>query len=176
MSEWVAGMAIVIVALAAAWFDLKERRIPNALTVSALGVALLIALIGGLPSVGASLLGAGICFLLALPFFLVRGLGGGDVKLLVAFGAFLGPTRIAAAVLVTAFVGGAMGLIAMIRQGAVRQTFLNLYAMLWTIGRRAFGPKKESEGHFWVTLDTPGAVTVPYGVAIAAGALYAWFS
>jgi prepilin peptidase CpaA len=176
MSEWVAGMAIVIVALAAAWFDLKERRIPNALTVSALGVALLIALIGGLPSVGASLLGAGICFLLALPFFLVRGLGGGDVKLLVAFGAFLGPTRIAAAMLVTAFVGGAMGLAAMIRQGAVRQTFLNLYAMLSTVGRRALRPKQEGEGHFWVTLDTPGAVTVPYGVAIAAGALYAWFS
>lgn len=176
MSEWVAGIAIVTVALAAAWFDVKERRIPNALTVSALGIALLIALIGGLPSVGASLLGAGICFLLALPFFLVRGLGGGDVKLLVAFGAFLGPGRLAPALLVTALVGGAMGLAAMVRQGAVRQTFLNLHAMLWTMGRRALRTRGSGEAQFWMTLDTPGAVTVPYGVAIAVGALYAWFS
>lgn len=175
MSEWVAGLAIVTVALTAAWFDVKERRIPNALTVSALGVALLMALVGGLPSLGASLAGAGLCLLLALPFFLVRGLGGGDVKLLVAFGAFLGPARIPPALFVMAVVGGVMGLAAMIRQKAVSRTFVNLYLMLSTVASRVVGRSKDASGRFWMTLDTPGAVTVPYGVAIAAGALYAWF-
>lgn len=175
MSEWVAGLAIVTVALAAAWFDVKERRIPNALTVTALGIALLTALLGGLPGLGASLAGAGLCLLLALPFFLVRGLGGGDVKLLVAFGAFLGPGRLAPALLVMALVGGVLGLAAMIRHRAVGRTFMNLYLMLSTAMSRASGRSRDADGGFWMTLDTPGAVTVPYGVAIAAGALYAWF-
>ncbi len=175
MTEWMTGLAIVTVAVTAGWFDVRERRVPNALTVSALGLALLLAVPGGLPGLGASVLGAGICLLLALPFFLVRGLGGGDVKLLVAFGAFLGPSRLFTALLVMAFVGGAWGLVVMIREGAVGRTFLNLYLMGQTVWRKIFA-RKESDGPgFWVTLDTPGAVTVPYAVAISAGAVYAWF-
>ena len=175
MSEWMTGLAIVTVAMAAGWFDVKERRIPNVLTVSALGVALIIAVPGGLPGLGASLMGAGLCLLLAYPLYLVRGLGGGDVKLLVAFGAFLGPQRIFPALLVMAFVGGALGLIAMIRARAVCRTFVNLYLMLGTVLKKIFARGKSAEPGFWVTLDTPGAVTVPYGVAISAGAVYAWF-
>jgi prepilin peptidase CpaA len=92
MSEWVAGSAIIAVAVAAAWFDVKERRIPNALTVTALrGRSGSRPPAGGRRGGASSLAGAGICLLLSLPFFLVRGLGGGDVKLLTAFGAFLGP-------------------------------------------------------------------------------------
>ena len=175
MSEWVTGLAVVTVALAAGWFDVRERRIPNALTVSALGFALVMAVLGGLPGLGAGLLGAGLCLLLTLPLFLVRGLGGGDVKLLVAFGAFLGPARLFPALIVMAFVGGAWGLVAMIREGAVRRTFVNLYLMWQTVWRKVFTRGKSAEPGFWVTLDTPGAVTVPYGVAISAGAVYAWF-
>lgn len=174
MSEWIAGSAIVTVALAAAWFDVRERRIPNALTVPALGIAMLFALLGGFPELGASLAGAGLCLVLSLPFFLVRGLGGGDVKLLVAFGAFLGPSRLGTALLVMALVGGVLGLAEMVRQRAVMRTFVNLYLMLTTAFRRALGRAKGDPG-FWVTLDSPGAVTVPYGVAISAGAVYAWF-
>lgn len=174
MSEWAAGSAIVIVAVTAAWFDVRERRIPNALTVPAFGIALVFALLGGLPELGASLAGAGLCLLLSLPFFLVRGLGGGDVKLLVAFGAFLGPARLGTALLVMALVGGVLGLVAMIRRGAVTRTFVNLYLMLMTAFRSALGRAKGDPG-FWMTLDSPGAITVPYGVAISAGAVYAWF-
>ncbi len=160
MSEWVTGLAIVTVALVAGWFDVRERRIPNALTVSALGFALVSAALRGLPGLGASLVGAGICLLLALPFFFVRGLGGGDVKLLVVFGAFLGPTRILPALVVMAFVGGAWGLAVMIRERAVRRTFMNLYLMLQTVLGRIFARGKTAEPGFWVTLDTPGVITV----------------
>ncbi len=175
MSEWVTGLAIVTVAVAAGWFDVKERRIPNALTVPALGLALVLSVPGGLPSLGSSLAGAGLCLLLALPLFLVRGLGGGDVKLLVAFGAFLGPARLFSALIVMAFVGGAWGLVVMIKEGAVRRTFMNLYLMGQTVWHKISARGKDAGHGFWVTLDTPGAITVPYGVAISAGAVYAWF-
>lgn len=175
MSEWVTGLSILAVALASGWYDVRERRIPNFLTVFAFALAISISALGGLGSLGVSLLGAGLSLLLALPLFLLRGLGGGDVKLLVAFGAFLGPTRLFPAFIVMAFVGGALGLVAMIRQGAVRRTFVNLYLMGQTVRDRIFARGKDAQSMFWVTLDTPGAVTVPYGVAISAGALYAWF-
>ena len=175
MSEWTTGLVIVTVALVAGWYDVRERRIPTALTVSALAAALVIAVPAGPPSLGASILGAGLCLLLAYPLFRMRGLGGGDVKLLVAFGAFLGPSRLFPALIVMAFVGGALGLIAMVREGAVRRTFVNLYLMGQTVRKKVFAREKREEDGFWVTLDTPGAVTVPYGIAISAGALYAWF-
>jgi prepilin peptidase CpaA len=175
MSEWTTGLVIVTVALVSGWYDVRERRIPNALTVSALAAALLIAVSAGLPSLGASLLGGGLCLLLAYPLFRMRGLGGGDVKLMVAFGALLGPPRLFPAMIVMAFVGGALGLVAMIRGGAVRRTFVNLYLMWQTVRNKIFARGERDEDGFWVTLDTPGAITVPYGIAISAGALYAWF-
>ena len=177
MLEWAMAGALVAVAAAAAWWDWRTRRIPNALTVSALGAALVLRAVAGLPELGGGLLGAGICFLVSLPFFLARGLGGGDVKLVTAFGAFLGPERLLPALAATALVGAGMALMAMIRHGVVKRTFWNLYFILLTLGRRTFRGWKtgDEEATAPVTLDTPGAVTVPYGVAMSAGALYGWF-
>ena len=78
MSEWLMGGALIVVAAAASWFDLRERRVPNALTIPSLGFAVLMGLVDGLPGIGTALTGAAICFLFALPLFLVGGLGGGD--------------------------------------------------------------------------------------------------
>ena len=175
MIEWAIGGAIVAVATTAAWFDVRERRIPNALTVSALGIALLARAFGGFPDLGAGLVGAGICLLLALPLFLAGGLGGGDVKLLTAFGAFLGPGRLLVGFVVMALVGGAMALIQMVRKRVVQRTLWNLYVLFKTLGKGTFTGWKKEGSEAWLTVDTPGAVTVPYGVAISAGALYAWF-
>jgi hypothetical protein len=74
-----------------------------------------------------------------------------------------------------AFVGGAMAMVEMVRRGAVARTFWNLYLMFNTLGRRTFTGWKKGESEAWVTLDTPGAITVPYGLAISSGALFAWF-
>ena len=172
---WPATAALVAVSAAAVWFDWRERRIPNALTVGAFIVALALRALEGWSALGEGLLAAGMCFLLALPFFLARGLGGGDVKLVTAFGAFLGTERLWPALAAMALAGGVMALAAMVRHGAVRQTFWNIYFILLALGRRTFRGWKEGESAPPVTLDSPGAVTIPYGVAISAGALYGWF-
>lgn len=171
----VTGGVLSAVALAAIWFDVREQRLPNALTVGALALALLLRVPDGLTGLGAGLAGAGIGFGLALPFFLTGGLGGGDVKLLTAVGAFLGPQRIWFALLVMALVGGVMAIAMIIRHRAFRQTLSNLHAIITTFGARTFSGWKGAESEAAVTLDTPDVLIVPYGVAIAVGAVTAWF-
>ncbi len=100
------GLGIVLVLLAL--FDLRYRQLPNELTLPlvALGVAaaefvgprLWPALIG---MIGA---GGGV-WLVGFVFERVRGvsgLGGGDVKLIAAMGAWLGPVPVAQAIAVAA--------------------------------------------------------------------------
>lgn len=161
-------VSIVALATLAAWSDIRTRRIPNALTFTGFAVALALRALGGIDEVTAGLLGALLAFGLSLPLFLARGLGAGDVKLLTACGAFLGPRRLLSAVLITALAGGAMALFAILRRGALIQTLRNCRDIVVGI----FSPKRRSD---LPTLSTPGAITVPYGVAIAIGAIAAWF-
>lgn len=166
---------LVIACAAAVWFDVRENRIPNVLTLGTLILALALRA-AGQASLIDGLAGAGIAFAIALPFFLVGGLGGGDAKLLAAVGALVGLDRVFMALFLTAVVGGAMGIFVMLRKGAVTQTMANLKTIMLTMGRGTFtGWKRDGESQAAVTLDTPGVITVPYGVAIAAGALLAWF-
>ena len=161
-------VSIVALATLAAWSDIRTRRIPNALTFTGFAVALALRALVGFDAVGAGLLGALLAFGLSLPLFLVRGLGAGDVKLLTACGAFLGPGRLLHAVLITALAGGLMALVAILRRGALLQTLRNC-------GRIVVGIFSPARRPGLPTLASPGAITVPYGVAIAIGSVAAWF-
>ena len=169
------GIALCVVALAAAWFDVRERRLPNILTVSALAVALLLRAAGGVGPLGEGALGALLSFGLALPFFLVGGLGGGDVKLLAAVGGFLGPDYLWFALLVMALVGGVMAMGVIIRHRAFGQTAVNLRAIFMSLGPGMFTGWRGADSKAPITLETEGVLTVPYGVAIATGAVASWF-
>ena len=161
-------ISIVALATLAAWSDIRTRRIPNALTFTGFVVALALRALGGFDEITAGLLGALLAFGLSLPLFLVRGLGAGDVKLLTACGAFLGPRRLLSAVLITAIVGGLMAMIAIVQRGALRQTLRNCREIVLAL----FSSARRADVQ---TLSSPGAITVPYGVAIAIGAVAAWF-
>ena len=86
-----AAAVMAFTAVAMGW-DLRTRRIPNLLNVASLGLALAWhASVGGwngfLFSLGGFATGFGILFVL----WLIGGGGGGDVKLMGAVGAWLGP-------------------------------------------------------------------------------------
>ncbi|MDP2529246.1 MAG: prepilin peptidase [Candidatus Palauibacterales bacterium] len=167
--------ALVLLAAGAAWCDVRERRIPNALTAAGLVGALLLRVPLGLAAIWMGLAGAGIALALSLVFFLAGGMGGGDVKLLVAVGAFLGPHRLWPGLLAMALTGGLMAAWLIVRRGAMAETAANIHTLWITLGRRTFTGWKGEESEAALTLDTPGALTVPYGVAIAVGALVGWF-
>lgn len=167
-----ATAGLVIVAAAAAWCDVRERRIPNVLTVGGLLLALVIGGVqAGLAGLAAAAVGAALGLLVGLPVFLLGGLGGGDVKLLAAVGAFLGPGRLPLALLAIALTGGVMAAVEVVRRGAVRQTVLNLWAIIMSIGPRSFGRWRTRESGGALTVDAASAVTIPYAVAIAIGSV-----
>ena len=100
----------------AAVIDVRARRIPNALVapllVAGLGHA---ALVGGAATALASLVGAAAGLaLLYFPF--ARGwMGGGDVKLLAAIGAWVGGVGAIHVLLLASIFGGVLSLIALAR-------------------------------------------------------------
>ena len=172
--EFPGDWALVTMVLAAAGLDLKYRRIPNWLTVSGFVIGLAFrGTLGAGPLVD-GLAAALIAFALSVPVFALGGLGGGDVKLLTAAGMFLGLDRLWGALLVTVLVGGAFALAAVLRQGRTGQTLANLYIVLKGLGRReAYTGWKGEKGDAPLTIRSAGVITRPYGVAIAAGSIYA---
>ena len=71
--------------------DLRTSRIPNLLTFSAAAAGLAWHAFGGWAPLASALGGLALGLLLFLPIYLLRGMGAGDVKLLAALGAWLGP-------------------------------------------------------------------------------------
>lgn len=166
---------LVLVAGAGAWFDVRERRVPNWLTVGGLGLGLALGALAGPEGFLAALAGAGLAFLVALPVFLAGGLGGGDVKLLAAVGAFLGPAKLPAALLAIALVGGLMAAVQVVRKRAVPETLMNLWLIVRSPGTGTFSRWKTRPSGGAMTVDDTTAITLPYAVAIAAGAVLGAF-
>jgi prepilin peptidase CpaA len=100
---WIA----ILVGLAAVIDDLRRRMISDWICVAAAvgGLGWQIAQngwMGTLYALGGAATGAGV-FLI---FFLLGGMGGGDIKLMTGFGALLGAGRLLEAALWTAGIGG----------------------------------------------------------------------
>ncbi|HTM50283.1 MAG TPA: prepilin peptidase [Bryobacteraceae bacterium] len=102
---------ILIVGIAAVIEDLGWRRISNWTSGGALAGGFIVHFADkGWPGLGRSFLGAVIGFGVFLIFYLLGGMGGGDVKLMAGFGALLGSARILPAALMAAISGGVMAL------------------------------------------------------------------
>jgi prepilin peptidase CpaA len=143
--------------------DWRTRRIPNWLTVPTLFFGLVInSLLFGWAGTKWSLEGAGLGLGLLLPFVLARGLGAGDWKLMGALGALLGPGRFIAVLLGTVFIVGIMAVVEMVRRRRVQQTLANTMVLIHAFVTFGLRPKKEN-----ITLDNPGLMAQPFGVAAA---------
>ena len=159
-----AVLASIVSAMAACLTDLRERRIPNSLTFgSALAALVYHAYTMGLTGLGMSVAGWFLGTLLFLPIFALRGIGGGDVKLLAAIGAWLGPSLVIWVALWGAVAGGVFALAVSAWQGYTHQAFRNIWGMLsyW----RVMGIRP----HPGVALDRSSGPRVPYALPMAAG-------
>jgi len=167
--------ALLLIALAlataAAVLDLQQQRIPNWLTYPGIGLGLVLrGVLFGWKGLGGAVVGClfagGILFL----FYAVRAMGAGDVKLMAAIGSLVGPKNTPVVLLATAISGGVLGLVYAIYRRRVGSTLRNVGSVL------RFHAWAGVQAHPELNLDNPAALRMPYGLAIAAGTLYAFLA
>jgi len=153
----------ILLALAAGW-DVAKRRIPNLFT----GAVVLSGLIAQVGDHGvwaaASGVAAAVLTIAALYWaWAAGGVGGGDVKLAAAVAVWVGLGGMIRYALAVAVAGGVVAaVIYLLSRRSIRQevrTNLTLLAM--------------RQGLPAVVARAPGRVSVPYGLAIVAGAVFA---
>ena len=150
---------------ASAWAvreDLLAHRIPNRLTgLLLLAGCLLQFAFGGWTALGQAALGALVGLAVLLPLYVLRAMGAGDVKLLAAIGALLGPHWALIAGINTLIAGGILAVVYLMI-GALRAALAPGDApwrvRLYQARERAQQLRRER---------------FPYALAIAAGALAA---
>lgn len=165
---------LAVLLLIAAAHDLRGHRIPNALIICGVFLAMVlhstlpsgegfISLLPGALGPWGALKGLLIGLAVLLPLYLLRGMSAGDVKLMAMTGAFLGSPEIWWAIFSTFLAGGVLVLAAMLRPGVAAQTLKNLRTMLSSaMLRTAIGGA--------VSISAPQSATrLPYGLAIAGG-------
>ena len=125
-------IAVVLLGGLASGWDIRTRRIPNALTLFALG-----------------------------------GMGAGDVKLLAAFGAWLGPWNVVETAIAAGVIGGVLALGLALARNYMSQALTNMWSLLmfW----RAAGLRP----HPTLTLDSHQGPRLAYAIPISVGAIVA---
>ena len=157
---------IVLVPLAATviYHDVRYRRIPNVLVLTALIAGLSINLFfGGLHGLANSGLGFALAFFPMLLLHIFGAMGAGDVKLMGAVGSILGVGLMPITLILVVMVGGILAVYTTLRAGTVLSTLhgvLRIFVGIlpgWEMPRFAMAPDKRH--------------TIPYGVAIMVGSL-----
>ncbi len=162
--------ALIGTLLLAGAIDLVHNRVPNWLVLAGLGYALVYNAFhpdyvhDGVGMLG-SLEGIGVGFLLTLPFYLLRGMAAGDVKLMAMTGAYLGPWDGLHAVLWSFMAGGVLALAIVLVKGRLGRLWRNLsQAVLVGSLQLAAGSAPSTQ-----IARSESAGMLPYAVAIAAG-------
>lgn len=159
----------VILSLAVATvIDLRSQRIPNALTLpTALAALLYHLLLQGPQGALSSLTGLGLGLGLMLVPFLCGVMGGGDVKLMAAVGAWVGPEVVLAAFLLTSLAGGVYALVVLARRpGFLRGVIARLRPAL-------YATCATGEFHYQTAPASADLPRLCYGLAIAVGSVAA---
>src|ERR1041385_130239 len=156
----------VLVPLAASgiYHDVRYRRIPNMVVLSALIAGLAInSAFAGWQGLLSSLLGFGLGFVPMLLLHIFGAMGAGDVKLFGAVGTILGVSLMPMTLVLVAILGGVLAVFTTLRAGTmistlhgVRRTFVGILPG-WEMPRFAMAPDRRH--------------TIPYGVAIMIGSL-----
>ncbi len=153
-----ASLTLIVVAALAATSDVLHRRVSNRLNLAILVLGLgwrAVAMGGWSPALGIAGAATGLALLFAP--FAVRWTGAGDVKLLMAFGAWLGPGSTVYAGLFGIAGGGLLAVGFALTGGAQlrRAVAQNVYASIYTL-TVPVAPQREKR--FVVPMALPFAV------------------
>jgi prepilin peptidase CpaA len=152
--------------------DVRTSRIPNRLTLAGLVLAPLAALFAGGPAaLGFALAAAGVALVIGFTGFAVGAIGGGDAKFLMVGAALVGLPQLLPYLLAAGTLGGLLAVSMVLARGMgleLTVRTLDLGKAMLTFGRKGHRNK--------LAAGESDPMAVPYGVAIAAGALIVQFT
>ncbi len=160
----VAGSVVLVALLTVACAsDLRTRLIPNRVVVATIAAGLLFAVVTRRDITGLTHAGAGLLtgFVVWFPFYLLRMLGAGDVKLFAASATFLGPRGALEGALYTALFGGVLALLYMVASSGWGLTLIRLGHGVQQPAMLRNAPRAGRR--------------MPYALAISAGVLVAFW-
>ena len=141
-SEWQAarGAVFFTILLGIALTDARQYIIPDEFSLGGLVLGLLFSLAPGFPTLGQSLLGAGVGFILlwvvgavGTRIFKEDAMGGGDIKMMAMVGAFLGWDQ----VLLTIFLGALLGTLVFVPLSLIGKKRLVPFGVFLALGAAA---------------------------------------
>ena len=173
----IAASALTVIVVLAAWFDLRERRIPNALVFPAALAGIGLNAARGWDGLWFSGKGLLIGFGLLFIPYLLRVMGAGDVKYLAAIGAFVGGTGVVRVLLLALLAYPILALGFLIQQRKFALTmkrFARLTSQIFGVfipALRLYAAQLEAN-------DNPAiaSATSPFGLALSIGALLALYT
>ena len=155
-------IALPFILAFACYGEIRERRIPNWLTLGGIALGVGAAVIeGGVEGLKDSALGLAIAGGIFLPFCLLGVVGGGDMKLMAAVGAIVGWPMVLRVLCNTCIAGGIIAVAIMAWHGILLTTLSNVFRIMVGMQRRSPGLKNPP--------------MVPYALAITIGTLFAVF-
>lgn len=168
---------VIGASLLAAIYDLRVRRIPNAITGPLLVAGIAWAVVaGGLRALGGAV---GACALLALPYvvlFLLGKGGAGDAKLMGAIGAWVGLADGVIVLVCVAVAGAVLGIANAAARGRLGFILINAVCWLFALAgymiryvMRGKPNAAESYGGQYAYVHRLTGLSIPYGVAIFVG-------
>lgn len=154
-----AVLAVVCSSAVAAWFDIRDHRIPNAIPAALLVFGAADAIRHGAQAFATFAVMLVVMLAAGTVLHAFRTVGGGDVKLIATSCAALGVHDGAVFLSSTLVAGGLLALVIAASRGRLRETLANVETIALTVaaGARPFAPRLETK--------------MPYALAIFAGAL-----
>jgi prepilin peptidase CpaA len=163
-TQFVYPVASLVCATLGAAYDVRSRRIPNSVTFPAMLCGLLLHFaLGGWRGLGSAFSAGLICGLTFFIFWLVGGMGAGDVKLIAAAGCLTGLPGTASLLLLTSLAGAAMAIGLALWKRRLKDTLCNVGSLL--MYHRVAG----LEPHPVLNIHNPHTIRLPYALAISAG-------
>lgn len=158
-------MAVVFLGACVA-FDVRTLRIPNLVTGPAVLAGMAVnGWASGWNGLGMSATGFALAVVLLLAPFALGGIGGGDVKMMGAIGALIGPGLILQSLVIGLIAGGCIAAVHLARRSRLRdKLFATATMFTQAVATQSLEPLR-------APTTAPGAIVLPYSVPLGLGTM-----
>lgn len=167
--HWILLIAVTVIAVIGAVTDLRSRRIPNWLTLSALPIGLIASgVLGGWQGLFLGVTGMLLALLIYFPLYLLRAMGAGDAKLMAAIAAFIGPIMWIHLFIAASILGGVVAVLFTLAKGQFKTMLSKSVNILRSLAyfQAPYADNPELD------IRSPKSLSLPHGAVIA----LAWFA